>query len=79
MTKNLRLMQDQSSGLKKAREGFENHWIVTVGKESFYLNQREAEVLHQATIGGVRGIVWFDNFAISIPHIQSIKREVTRI
>ena len=50
-----------------------------MGRETFTLNQEEAEVLHKATVSGVRGMVWFDNFAISIPHIQSILRKPIRI
>ena len=78
MDKNQLLTQERLS-LKKAKPGFENHWIVSMGKEVFTLNQKEAEVLHKATVAGVRGIVWFDDFAISIPHIQSINRKPIRV
>ncbi len=79
MTKSQELMPPPSSGLKKARKGFENEWHVVVDKNVFILNQDEAEVLHKATVGGGRGIVWFEDFAISIPHIQSIRRKPIRI
>jgi len=78
-TKKQLLTLDRSLGLRKAKEGFKNEWHVSVGKENFILNQEEAEVLHRATISGGRGIVWFENFAISIPHIQSILRKPIRI
>lgn len=51
---------------------FEEEWGVQVGKESFALNERQIKILKEADLSGQRGIVWFDKFAISIPHIQSI-------
>lgn len=47
-------------------------WAVCVGKETFLLNKKQIKVLKEATKAGNRGIIWFDNFGISIPHIQSI-------
>jgi hypothetical protein len=47
-------------------------WAVCVGKETFILNEKQVKVLREATKAGSRGIVWFDDFGISIPHIQSV-------
>lgn len=47
-------------------------WAVVVGKEVFYLNEKQIQLLKKADLSGQRGILWFDEFAISIPHIQSI-------
>ena len=60
--------------LKQAKPGFKNIWLVTCGKSDFELNQEQAQLLKDATVKGMRGIIWFDDFAISIPHIQSITR-----
>lgn len=51
---------------------FEEEWGVQIGKELFVLNGKQIKLLKEADISGQRGIIWFDNFAISIPHIQSI-------
>lgn len=49
-------------------------WEVTVGKDKFQLDGNELSILKEATKRDSRGIVWFRDFAVSIPHIQSIKR-----
>ena len=51
---------------------FEEEWAVQIGKEQFVLNERQIKLLKEADLSGQRGIVWFDKFAISIPHIQSV-------
>lgn len=51
---------------------FEEEWGVQVGKELFVLNERQVKLLKEADLSGQRGIIWFEKFAISIPHIQSI-------
>ena len=49
-------------------------WEVVVSKDRYSLSGKQVNLLKQATIAGQRGLMWFDGFAISIPHIQSIKR-----
>jgi len=49
-------------------------WVVKTGNENFALSGKELELLRQATLAGKRGIVWFEKFAISIPHITCIYR-----
>jgi hypothetical protein len=51
---------------------YEEEWGVQVGKEVFSLNGKQIKLLREADLAGQRGIVWFERFAISIPHIQSI-------
>lgn len=51
---------------------FEEEWGVQIGKEQFVLNERQIKLLKEADVSGQRGIMWFDKFAVSIPHIQSI-------
>ncbi len=58
---------------------YEEEWGVQVGKELFVLNSKQAKILREADLAGQRGIVWFEKFAISIPHIQSIWRISKRI
>ncbi len=72
-TKSGVLMQPES----KPSPYMENdcNWVVTVGKEKFYLNGKQIQVIKNADKMGMRGMVWFDKFAISIPHIQSISYE----
>jgi hypothetical protein len=38
----------------------------------FTLDKEEVDILRKATTEGFRGLVWFDNFAISVPHIMHI-------
>ncbi len=51
---------------------YEEEWGVQVGKEIYTLNENQIKLLREADISGQRGIVWFDKFAVSIPHIQSV-------
>ncbi len=53
---------------------FEESWEVNIGKEKYILNEKQIEILKKADLEGHRGLVWFDKFAISIPHIQSVYR-----
>lgn len=46
---------------------------VNLGKESFILNEKEFEILKKAMTSGMRGLVFFDNFSISLAHIQWTK------
>ena len=51
---------------------FKEKWVIVMGKEKFFLNGKQLLVLKKAMIGGNRGAVWFEKFAISIPHIQCV-------
>jgi len=44
-----------------------------MGKQSFELSRSQVDVLKRATKENARGIVWFENVGISIPHIQSVE------
>ena len=50
-------------------------WIVEIGDRQFTLTKDQIDILKKASTRGYRGIVWFDKFAISIPHIQYIKKK----
>ena len=50
-------------------------WEVVVGKERFILNEKQVAELKKRDQEGMRGMIWFDKFAISIPHIQSVHFE----
>ncbi len=54
----------------------EESWEVSVGKKNFTLTPKQFEVLKKAMEAGSRGVVFFDKFGISIPHIShtSLKR-----
>ena len=54
---------------------YKESWIVVCDKEKYALTGEQMDVLKQATVKGQRGLVWFDKFAISIPHISSIYLE----
>ena len=51
---------------------FNERWAVIIGKETFFLNERQVLVLKQAMVSGNRGAIWFEKFAISIPHVQCV-------
>ena len=51
-------------------------WVVEIGNKQFTLTKKQTDMLKEASTKGFRGIVWFEKFAISIPHIQYIKRLV---
>ena len=47
-------------------------WEVSTGKEKHVLNSKQIKILKEASLHGQQRLVWFDKFAISIPHISSI-------
>ena len=51
---------------------FNERWAVIIGKETFFLDERQVLVLKNAMVSGNRGAIWFDKFAISIPHVQCV-------
>ena len=55
------------------RVGLDEEWEVNVGSEKFVLTPKQVEILREASKAGNRGLVFFDDFAISIPHISHIK------
>lgn len=52
----------------------DEEWSVKTGDSSFTLTGKQTSALKRVITAGGRGIVWFDDFAISIAHIVSIKR-----
>jgi hypothetical protein len=54
------------------QQNFREEWAVVVGRETFILDENQIKILKTASTGGNRGILWFDKYAISIPHIQAI-------
>lgn len=57
----------------------ELRWIVVCGKKEFVLSDSQIQVLKEADLAGQRGIVWFDKFAISIPHIEVMYVDYRRV
>ncbi len=51
----------------------EEYWKVSMGKKTFELSDKQVALLKKATTAGSRGIVWFKDFGISIPHISYIE------
>ena len=49
-------------------------WEVKTQKKTYILNGLQAKGLRDATGKGMRGLVWFKDFAISIPYIISIDK-----
>jgi len=47
-------------------------WEVSTGKQNFSLTGEEAYILKRASEEGNIKLVWFDKFAVSIPHIVSV-------
>lgn len=54
----------------------EEEWVVSVGDKQFTLTKKQVDLLKEATTKGSRGIIWFDKFAISIPHITYVNRRL---
>lgn len=52
----------------------DEEWEISTGKEIFIISGSQAQELKKATAAGLRGLVWFDGFSISIAHIVFIKR-----
>lgn len=65
-------MSDQRQQLTQVTS---NSWIVSIGKKEFELSDAQMEILRQATTAGKQGLVWFNGFAISIPHISFIHKK----
>ncbi len=63
-----------TNGELTARKSCER-WVVVVDKNQFVLDGNELQVLRNANQAGNRGMVWFRDFAISIPHISCIYLE----
>lgn len=57
--------------MESTQPTFKEEWTVTVGKEVFVLDEKQIKVLREASLEGSRSMVWFSDFAISIPHIQT--------
>lgn len=53
---------------------YKETWAVIVGKEKFVLDEKQIQVLKKADLSGHRGVLWFDDFAISLPHVTAIYR-----
>lgn len=51
-------------------------WVVSVGENHFDLTPKQAEVLKEA-MSQQQKIIWFRDFAISIPHIVYCERVKT--
>ena len=51
---------------------YKEEWEVKVDRTIFTLNEKQIAILKKAILDGQHGMVWFDKFAISIPHISSI-------
>jgi hypothetical protein len=49
-------------------------WEVRTQDKTYMLTGKQAEVLKTATSQGLRGLIWFKDFAISIPHITSVEK-----
>ena len=49
-------------------------WEVKTQDKTYMLTGKQAEVLKNATGQGLRGLIWFKDFAISIPHITSVEK-----
>lgn len=57
---------------QSTQQEYEEVWLVNLGKEKYQVNEKQIKVLKRAMEEGHRGVIWFDSFAISVPHIQSI-------
>lgn len=52
-------------------------WTVNTGKREYTLNGTQAQIIKTASLSGQRGLIFFDGFAISLPHIVSMERKTT--
>lgn len=68
------LQPSTQQSISKVKFHPKDEWTVKVDKTEFALKGKEAQLLKEATERNVRGIIWFEKFAISIPHICSISR-----
>ncbi len=53
-------------------------WEVIIGKKNFTLDDKQIEVLKAMSLAGKSSIVWFGDFAISIPHISSMEKVIDK-
>lgn len=51
---------------------YKEEWEVKVDRVVFTLNEKQLAILKKAILDGQHGMVWFNAFAISIPHISCI-------
>jgi len=67
-------MQIQRAESMPATSGIKPNemWVVVVRKRQYELNGKEADLLKRLIVAGNRGIIWFKDFAISIPYIEEI-------
>lgn len=49
-------------------------WEVRTQDKTYRLTGTQAQGLKEATSQGLRGLIWFKDFAISIPHITSVSK-----
>jgi hypothetical protein len=49
-------------------------WLVKTQDKSYTLSGKQAQALKELSNSGSRGLIWFRDFAISIPHIMSVER-----
>jgi hypothetical protein len=49
-------------------------WEVKTQDKIYHLTGKQAQALKELTNSGSRGLIWFRDFAISIPHITSVQR-----
>jgi len=55
-----------------SKPNYHEQWGVRAGRELYILNEKQIKILKEASVKGERGIIWFEKFAISIPHIEGI-------
>ncbi len=48
-------------------------WMVRVDKDEFFLTDQEYQLLKKAALVG-KTMVWFDELALSVPHISFIEK-----
>ena len=62
--------------VKSERSIKENEvWVVVVRGNQYELTGNQAEVLRRVITSGSRGIVWFKDFAISIPYVEEVYKK----
>lgn len=47
-------------------------WEVSIDGKKIVMSGQEVDMIKKASVSGQRGIIWFKDFAISLPHISSI-------
>ena len=61
------------------QQKYSEEWVVLIDKEAFTLSKKQLELLKEATKQNQRGLIWFGDFAISIPHIKAIYLKSRRL